>query len=169
MLTMLTSILLLTNITIAPHQTSETTTATGSVTVATFVDITVTDRGASGINFGSLDPATNNNPEAAQTGSLGAVNFTVEPTTNKGTVNVKLNATSFSGTPGSFDGNVTADDDANIDTSPETGSSQIQLTTVFPTLKTLTPGQSQEIWFWMDVPSAQGAGSYTSTFSFKGD
>ncbi len=149
--------------------TFEEATATASVTVNTFIDITITDRGAAGINFGSLDPATNNNPEAAQTGLLGAVNFSVESTTNKNPTNVKLNASSFSGGAGSFDGNVTADDDATPDQGVETGAAQLQLTTTMQTLKSLAPGASTEIWYWMDVPVSQATGSYTATFGFRGD
>ena len=156
-------LLLLVALVIAP--TFEEATASASVTVNTFVDITITDRGTSGISFSSVDPGTNNNPGTQQNSTHGEVNFKVESTTNKNPTNVGLKASLF--TSPSFDGNVTADDDATIDVFPDT--QQTQLTTAFSTLKTLAPASSTEIWYWMDVPSAQAAASYTSTFGFRGD
>ena len=39
---------------------------TASVTVNSYISSTITDAGATGINFGSLNPGTSDNPEAAQ-------------------------------------------------------------------------------------------------------
>ena len=161
--------LVLANSVIAP--TSEEASASASVTVNEFVDITITDRGAAGINFGGLDPGTNNNPEAAQTVFLGAINFTVQSTTNKNPVNVKLSGTDFSavGNPNITISNVAADDDSTVDGGDGVNAAQISLSTAFQTLKTLSPASSQEIWYWLDVPSGQAAATYASTFSFRGD
>ena len=160
-------LLVLAGVALAP--TFEESSATASVTVNTFVDITVTDRGTSGISFSSVDPGANNNNGTQQNSTHGEVNFKVESTTNKNPTNVKLKASLFNSSGTTFDGNVTADDDNAIDTGSETGSAQIQVATTDTLLKTLAPSSSTEIWYWIDVPSAQAAASYTSTFGFKGD
>ena len=138
--------------------------ASASVTVNTFVDITITDRGAGGINFGSKDPGTLDNPEAAQNG-LGAVNFSVEKTTNKDPINVKLRGNNFNETGGSTIAisKAIADDDNSL------VSGNITLATTYTLLKTLSPDTSTEIYYFLDVPTAQKAASYSSTFYFQGD
>ena len=144
---------------------SEEAGASASITVNTFVDITIADRGAGGINFGSLDPGTTDNKEVAQNG-LGAINFSVEKTTNINPVNVKLRGNNFNETGGItiIDiSNAIADDD-NILTS-----GNITLSTTFKILKTLAPDTDTEIYFFLDVPTAQKAASYSSTFYFQGD
>ncbi len=166
LIALIAPLLVLASVAIAP--TFEEDVATATVTVNSFVDITIADNGAAGLSFGSLDPGTNNNPEAAQNG-VGAVNFTVQSTTNKNPVNVKLNATNFTSGATTFNGNVTADDDNAIDNATETGAAQLQLTTTLQTFKTLSPGASTGIWYWIDIPSGQAALSYTSTFGFRGD
>jgi|SRR3989338_9469448 len=160
----LSSIVILVLANFAIGATSEEAGASASVTVNTFVDITITDRGAGGINFGGLDPGTIDNKEVAQNG-LGAINFSVELTTNKNPINVKLRGNNFNETGGSTIGisNVAADDDNTL------VSGNITLSTAYKILKTLAPGEDTEIYYFLDVPAVQKAASYSSTFYFQGD
>jgi len=54
---------------------------TASVTVVAYISSTITDAGAAGMNFGSLNPGTSDNPELAQNGA-GAINISVGAETN---------------------------------------------------------------------------------------
>ncbi len=57
-------------------------TKSASVTVRSYISATVTDYGAAGVNFGSLDPGTSNNVEVAQAPSTGAVQVAVGAESN---------------------------------------------------------------------------------------
>ena len=159
----------------------EETSAGASVTVNEFVDITLTDAGATGFNFGSNDPSTTNNKEAAQTDGVGsalpAATVTREATSN---VNVKIRLKGDNFAVGSDTlpvTNVAYDGDGAVDEGTDTGPyTQESLSTTYPTgsgtndpWATLTSGSPDvEIWFWLDVPSGQAAGTYSSSFSFEG-
>lgn len=55
-----------------------------TVTVPSYINFTVTDNGAAGLSFGTLNPGTSDNPEQAQPGSS-AVTLTVGAETNSNT------------------------------------------------------------------------------------
>jgi len=144
-----------------------------SVNVNEFLDTTVTDKGSTGFSFGNLDPGTTNNKETAQTDGSGSTSPAVE-VTNEATSNVDANM-SFKGT--NFVGagtipinNAKYDDDGAVDEPSDSGAqNQTRLATDYPgnAYATLSPGNSIDIWFWLDVPTSQAAGSYSSTFTFQ--
>ena len=169
----LSSILILILANFAFGATSEETSGAASVTVNEFVDITLTDTAGGGFSFGGLDPGTINKNESDQVDGLasttGAATVTRQTTSNVD-VKVRLKGTNFivgSNTlPITY---VTYDDDGEVDVFPDT--TQANLTTAYPgaAYATLTGASPDlKIWFWLDVPTGQAAGSYSSTFSFEG-
>jgi len=175
MFAVLSSIIILVLVNFAIGATSEVTSASASVTVNTFVDITLTDAGAAGFAFGSNDPGTSNNKEVDQTEGvssiLPAATVTRETTSNVG-VKVRLKGTDFTGGAGTIAiSNAKYDDDGAHTEAPETNLPVTTMTTAYPgteytTLTAVSP--SVKIWFWLDIPTGQAAGSYSSTFSFEG-
>jgi len=145
-----------------------------SVTVNTFISITLTDAGNGGFAFGSLDPGTENEKEADQTDGAASVDPAATVTNDAiSNVNadVKLKGTDFTSGDTLPITNVAYDDDGAVDEGTDTGPlNQSSLTTSYPgsAFVTLTPGSNVDIWFWLDVPTSQAAGAYTSTFSFEG-
>jgi hypothetical protein len=144
---------------------------TSNVTVNVYVSISLTTDLSSGVTFGSLEPATNDNPST--TCSNGACNVTVSADTN---VNVDIvlraNAT-LTDTTGSYtipiagytwnstDGTENpgtpgfALDDTQYDYTNKVGDS--------------VGASGVRNWqAWLDIPSAQTAGVYFNTLSFCG-
>ena len=119
---------------------------TASVTVNAYKSVTVTDNGSPGLDFGSLTPGTEDEPEAASP-SL-TIAAAVE---NNGNVAVSI----------SFD-----IENATWNTSDETGSDQDMLETYAP-VGTLPASTSLSIYHWLSIPGGQAAASYTSTFTYK--
>jgi len=162
--------------------TSEEASASASVTVNTFVDITLTDTAGGGFIFGSLDPGTTNNKEAAQTdgntSTTGAATITRETTSNVDVL-IRLKGDDFTvGSDTLAVTNVDYDDDGGVDQGVDSGTyTQETLSTTYPSgagtndpWATLTSGSpTVKVWFWLDVPTAQAAGSYSSTFAFEGN
>ena len=153
--------------------TSDETGAGASVTVNTFIDITLIDAGDAGFAFGAKDPSTTNNKEAAQTDGVASIfpaaNITREATSNVD-VKIRLKGLDFTGAGTIAVTNVAYDDDGEVDGSL-VGLPQASLTNDYPvsayaTLTIASPNLG--IWFWLDIPASQPAGAYTSTFSFKG-
>jgi len=149
--------------------------ASASVTVNSFVDISLTDAGAAGFAFGSDDPGTSNNKEAAQTDGvasvLSAATVTREATSNVD-VFIRLKGEDFTtGGDTIAVSNVKYDDDGEHTEGSETNLPVTDMTTTYPgsAYTTLTSASPDlKVWFWLDIPSGQAAGSYTSTFSFDG-
>ncbi|HEY56113.1 MAG TPA: hypothetical protein G4N90_01600 [Dehalococcoidia bacterium] len=130
---------------------------TASVTVNAYKSVTVTDNGSPGLDFGSLTPGTEDEPEAASP-SL-TIAAAVE---NNGNVAVSIKGTDFSdGGSNSFD-----IENATWNTSDETGSDQDMLETYAP-VGTLPASTSLSIYHWLSIPGGQAAASYTSTFTYK--
>lgn len=168
----LSSIVILILANFAIGATSEVASASASVTVNQFVDITLTDAAPGGFSFGG-DPGTANNAEASQDGVTPAATVTREATSNVD-VNVRLKGTDFTGAAGTIAViNVAYDDDGLVDELPgEPSLAQNDMTTDYPgaAYATLTSGSpSVKIWFWLDISSRQAAGNYASTFSFEGN
>lgn len=160
---------------------SEEASAGATVTINTFVDITLTDTGTAGFAFGSLDPSDINKKEADQVDGASvtpAATITRETTSNVD-VKIRLKGDDFTvGTDNLAVTNVDYDNDGlegeGTDTGPYT---QETMQTTYPTgggfddpWATLTSADpTVKIWFWLDVPGGQAAGSYTSSFSFEGN
>lgn len=162
------------NMSLISAPTFEESSAPASVTVNEFVDITLTDAGAAGFAFGSLDPGILNKNETAQSDGANspAATVTREITSNVNVL-VRLQGADFtSGGNTLAVTNVSYDDDGAVDQGIDSGIyAQTNLTITYPVgaWATLTSGSPNvNVWFWLDVPSGQAAGSYSSTFSFKG-
>lgn len=141
---------------------SDEKTATASVEVNEYLSITVTDNGAAGINFGSLNPGENDTPEIAQNGT-GAVTITNDSISNVD-VNFYVKGNDFTGA-----GTLAASNVTYNDSNSQTG--ELTLANAYGSAlqSGVSPGNSAGAWFWLDVPLGQTAGSYNSTFYFKGD
>ena len=177
---LLFSLVLVVGFVMATHQTSQEASAGASVTVATFIDMTLTDIGAVGFSFGSLDPGDTNIPEDDQTNVtvvIPAATVTRETTSNVDIL-IRLKGSNFV-KPGDNIPitNVDYDDDEFVDQTTDTGIyTQETMSTAYPTgtgtndpWATLTSSlPTVKIWFWLDVPPSQAAGTYSSTFSFQG-
>lgn len=121
------------------------------------ISITLTDTGTDGIHFGSLEPATTDNPDLDQSESNYSIRVNVEPET---TVNVDLQikGTDFSGT-------FTV---GNAKYSLTYGGAKNVLSTTYATFaENVAPDNSQDLWHWLNVPGGTAPGSYTSTFYYQ--
>lgn len=137
-------------------------TKTASVTVNEYISFTVTDPGAAGIDFGSLDHGTSDNPEAAQNGS-GAVTLTVAAETNVDcNIQTKGGGDFSDGTHTIPLSNAKWDKDNDV-----TGATT--MTTTYATIDTSTTGTAKavDVWHWLSIPSGQQAATYTTTFYYQ--
>jgi hypothetical protein len=133
-------------------------TVTASVTVTSYISITITDAGTAGIHFGTLAPGTNDNPDTDANDTTPSINVGV----NAGsTVNVDLQ---LQGTDFGTGFAVT-----NAKYSTDHAGAKTALSTSYADFATnIAPGSSVDLWHWLDVPSSGvAAGDYNSTFSYK--
>ncbi len=134
-----------------------------SVTVNEYISFTVTDPGAAGINFGSLDPSTPDSPEVAQTTTTGAVTLSVAAETNVDcSIQTKGSGDFTAGTHTIPLGNAKWDKDNDV-----TGATS--MTTTYTTIDTSTAGTAKavHVWHWLTIPSGQEAGDYTTDFYYQ--
>ena len=126
-----------------------------SVTVSAYKDVTVT--ACDPLAFGTLNPGTNDNPvNCANPEDVKVTNNAI----SNGNVDVKIKGTDFS------DGSHTiAITNAGWDSDNTATTTTAMSTTLGAVGSALTPGQSVSMYFFLDVPSAQTAGAYTSTFT----
>ena len=132
-----------------------------SVTVNEYINFTVTDYGAAGLDFGSLNPGDTDEAEAAQDGT-GAVKLTVAAETNVD-CDIEVKGTDFT-----YSTYTIAINNAKWDTdSVVTGATA--MSTAYVTITTSTAGAltEQDVWHWLSIPSGQAAGSYSSTFTYQ--
>jgi len=134
-----------------------------TVTVNEYISFTVTDPGDAGIDFGSLDHGTSDNPEAAQNGS-GAVTLAVAAETNVD-CNVQIKAS------GDFSDGAThtiALSNAKWDKDNAVAGATT-MTVTYANVGTSTAGTaySQDVWHWLTIPSGQYAGDYTTTYYYQ--
>jgi hypothetical protein len=135
---------------------------TASVTVNEYISFTVTDAGAAGINFGSLDQATTDNPEVAQ-GVAGAVTLTVAAETNVDcNIQTKGSGDFSDGTHTMALSNAKWDKDSAV-------AGATLMTTSYATIDTSTAGtaKSVDVWHWLTIPAGQHAATYTTTFYYQ--
>jgi hypothetical protein len=163
-------------------------TTTMNATVGAWVSITPSVAITGGITFGSINPGTNNNTAVNDaTGPPGdnctGYNITVDTSSN---VNVDL----FNDASGDLDssgnkigiGNVTLESNQtqcgeNINITATSGGS-IQLTTSYLIMgndsttegpcKSVASGNLCHIAYWLNVPSSQVTGTYTTTYKYCG-
>jgi len=140
------------------------TPATASVTVNEFINFTVTDIGAPGINFGALTGGMTEQPEKDQQQNGGAVKLQVGSETNV-VCNVQMKGEGdFRNSTGQTIplGNVKWEKT----NSPSTAYS---MTTSYATVFTSSVGavRAENVYYWINVPSRQAAGTYTTTFWYQ--
>jgi len=138
-------------------------TVSASVTVTQYVSVTIAPCAGTLSFGGSVNPGTNDNPVACQGAGTAAINITNNAVSNK-VIDVSTKGTNFNGTGGTIAIGQAEFDESNAKPSATT------LTTAYLTSSTsVAVGSSAGIWYWLDIPSAQAAGTYTSTFSVKGE
>lgn len=133
-----------------------------SVTVNEYISFTITDPGDTGLNFGSLDPGSSDNPEVAQNGG-GAVTLIIGAETN---VNCNIQTR---GSGDFTDGSHTiALSNAKWDTDNDATGATV-MTTTYTTIDTSAAGagKSVDAWHWLSIPSGQYAATYTTTFYYQ--
>lgn len=135
---------------------------TASVGVNEYISFTVIDPDPTGINFGSLNPGTTDNPEAQQ-GTAGAVTLTVNAETNVDcNIQTKGSGDFTDGTHTIALSNAKWDKDNAV-----TGATT--MTTTYATIDTSTAGtaKSVDVWHWLTIPGGQYATTYTTTFYYQ--
>jgi hypothetical protein len=127
------------------------------------ISFTIADYGNDGVKFGNLDPGMEDQP-ADQTDVLGAVTLTVGSETNVD-VAIQVRGADFT-SPGVTIpiGNVKYDDVNN----PGSAVMLMENYVVWYTVPAATD-DVREVWYWINIPSEQPAGSYTSTFYYKAE
>lgn len=139
-------------------------TKTATVTVKEFISFTVTDYGDAGINFGNLDPGTNDNAEAAQAPTTGAIKLTVGAETNANcNIQIKGSGDFSDGGTNTFALSNAKWDKDNVVTGATT------MTITYATVDTSTKGveKNVDVWHWVSIPSGQYATTYTTTFYYQ--
>jgi hypothetical protein len=128
---------------------------------AVIIDVTVTDYGSPGINFGSLDSGVVNQPEAAQGSGNGAVALVIGADTNIN-ISVRLMGTNF--TSG---GNTIAIGNVTYNSINSPGTSILSTSyTIWYSVSAYT-ADTHQCYYWISVPGGQTAGNYTATFYYQ--
>lgn len=133
------------------------------VTVNEYISCTITDNGAGGLDFGSLDPGDTDEPEAAQDGA-GAVTVVVAGETN---VNCDINVKATDFTYSTYTIAIT---NAKYGITSAVGSATaFAAANTYYTLDSSTAltAKTVDVWHWLSIPSVQAAGSYSSTFTYQ--
>jgi len=135
-----------------------------TVTVSEYISFSVSDPGDAGLDFSSLNPGDTDEPEVAQTTEQGAVTLTVEAETNVD-CNIEVKATDFT-----YSTYTIAISNAKYGITSVLGSATafVEADTYY-TLDTSSAGTAKtvNVWHWLTIPSAQVAGSYSSTFTYQ--
>jgi len=129
-----------------------------SVTVNAYKDVTVTPC-ASPLSFGSLNPGTDNNPVTP--GCVNGDIIVVNNPSSNGAVAVSIKGTDFAGTPSGTIavGQVGWDKD-------DTPTTTTAMTTTLASVEAaLAAGNDVDMYFFLDVPNAATAASYSSIFT----
>jgi len=131
-----------------------------AVTVSEVIDITISDAGDNGIQFGTLDPDTADNPDEAQStadDTTPAVTVAINPATNVN-CDVSLKGTDF---------------DATI---PITGASwagryddpKTYMTTSYQSVAAgVASNTDVELWLFLSIPSGAAGGAHSSTYTYQ--
>jgi len=151
------------------HAQSDSGTAQASVTVNTFIDITVTAcPGGGSLTYGSQDPGAADVPASCQDNTDPALRTTVEATTNQ-PVDLSLSGTDYTG-PGAEE---IAVENTNQNTVNNTGTytafaADPGSTTVFTSVGGTGSAVDNELWFWLSIPNVfLTAGQYTSDYTLQ--
>ena len=147
----------------APVMADETSTMDATVSVSTYISSSIVDNGGStGIGFEDTDPGQET-PDDYQDATNSAVTVTVAAETNVDcNINVKADA-DFTGTGGTI-----ALEQAKWDTdSDSSGATAMSDTYDLVGTSTASAATTIDIWHWLDVPTNQAPGSYSTTFTYQ--
>jgi hypothetical protein len=137
---------------------------TASVTVGELINMTITDPGTLGINFGPVSAGSSDNPELEQNGT-GAVTLTVEAETNVD-CNIKISGDGdFHDVTVTYTfplGNAVWDTDNLI-------AGATTMTTSYALIDTSTTGVQKvvEVYHWITIPAAQHPETYSAEFYYQ--
>ena len=129
------------------------------VEVGAVVNFTVQDNGDPGLKFGFLVPGSRDNPELAQDGG-GGISLLLGPETN---VESHLATKADDFTSGS---EVIPIENAVWHTEGDVAGAT-PMSTEYTLIATLSSGESQDLWHWLNVPADQNPGSYTTYFYYE--
>ena len=131
-----------------------------SVEVTEFIDISISDTGDDGIQFGSWASGSDNVSDESQGIGIPSVTITVNPTTNTN-IDLLIAGTDFS------DGIHTIPI-SNVYYSDDNDGVQIAMSTANSTIKSgVVSDSTVGIWHWLDIPDDAAAGSYSTTFTYS--
>jgi len=134
---------------------------TASVTVSEVIDITISDAGDNGIQFGELDPDTADNPDEAQStadDTIPAVTVAINPATNVN-CNVSLKGTDFH-TSIPITGASFAEGAHDV--------AKTYMTTSYQSVATsVAPNTDVELWLFLSIPSGAAGGAHSSTYTYQ--
>lgn len=150
----------LTAVTVVPAS-AATSAKTASVTVNTYVNITLTDNGAAGLNWGNLDPGDDKEVEAANPSASIEIAAGAE---NNADTDINVYGVDFddSGSNNFSINNAfwhTSDVPASATTMKLVGSKD--------TVDTLSASETVDIYHYLSIPNGQAAADYTSTFTYE--
>jgi hypothetical protein len=126
------------------------------------IDLTVTDYGSPGINFGSLDSGMVNQPEAAQGSSNGAVALVIGADTNIN-ISVQLMGTEFT----SGGNHIAVTNVKYNNTNSPSGASTLTASYVTWYSVSAHTADTHQCYYWISVPSGQAAGNYAATLCYQ--
>ena len=130
------------------------------VTVTEVLDISIADAGDEGVQFGTLDPDTSDNPDVAQSmgdDSTPAIAITINTGTNVN-CDINIKGTDFHTTiPISNAKWALRHDD------PKT-----PMDTDYDSMATdVTPGTAVGVWHFLTIPGTAAGGDHSSTFTYE--
>lgn len=132
-----------------------------SVTVNSYASVTITPC-AGTLSFGSGNPGDNDLAVTCQGAGAPAANVSNDVVSNTN-INVETKGTDFTYLTNTIAVNKLEFDESNAKPSATILSAAYQ-----PSTSGVTPGTSAGIWYWIDIPSTQAAGTYSGTISVKG-
>ncbi|MFC1945871.1 hypothetical protein ACFLW1_01585 [Chloroflexota bacterium] len=156
----LTMALLLVAVMTAPVMALEGTVDAG-VTVNEFVSVTITDQNSDGIQFGTVNPDTNDNPDQSQSTASDvdpSVVIAIDAITNTN-CNVSVKGTDF---------DVVELPLANASWSLTYDGAKTVMTTGYVSMATgVVPGNAINMFNFLTIPDTTDAGTYGSTYTFE--
>lgn len=134
---------------------------TASVTVSEHISATISDPGATGLDFGSLNPGVSDIPEVSQDGT-GCITIVVAATTNVN-CDIKVKADDFTGA-----GTIPVAN-AKYNTSNTIPATGFTAADTYESLGSSTAGalETVQVYHWLSIPVGQAPGAYSSTFTYQ--
>ncbi|MHB1416715.1 MAG: hypothetical protein ACYC1C_15830 [Chloroflexota bacterium] len=156
-------VLIITLITVLVLPAAAAETVPARVSVNEYINLTVTDAGSDGVNFGSVNPNTTSG-DVLQTPDVGAVTLTVAAETNVN-CSLQMKGTTFQSGTGDTISIMSAKWAALYSATPSTQ----QVSLDYQEIGTSNSSETSvlKVWHWLNVPAGSKAGAYTSAFSYQ--